>query len=76
MPSLAGAVDREVFPFSNHSLQARGNVIPALFTTTSIQVCVLDTNDKAPQFDKPVYTAIVMENITVGGAVLQVCTSM
>eukprot|EP00731_Ephydatia_muelleri_P025870 Em0017g953a len=70
--NLTGTVDREVFPFSNQSLQARGNVIPALFATTSLQVSVLDTNDKAPVFNSTVYTVVVMENISVGGAVLQV----
>ncbi|MBN3305852.1 PCD17 protein, partial [Amia calva] len=55
-------LDREVQDEYNVTIVAKDNGIPALNSTKSFSVKILDENDNAPRFTKPVYLLQVPEN--------------
>lgn len=46
---------------------------PALSTTVTVQVQVMDVNDNSPVFSKSSYTVDVSEDAAEGSRVLEVC---
>ncbi|XP_017570636.2 protocadherin alpha-8-like [Pygocentrus nattereri] len=68
---LQKALDRERQAEIHLTLTAIDGGKPARSGTASIIVSVLDANDNAPAFAKPVYKAQVPENVTIGTVVLK-----
>ncbi|XP_066507454.1 protocadherin alpha-C2 [Hoplias malabaricus] len=68
---LKDTLDREKRAVHNLILTAVDGGTPARSGTASVIVQVLDTNDNAPQFDRPVYSVELIENAIVGTLVLQ-----
>ncbi|CAM9450431.1 unnamed protein product [Lampetra fluviatilis] len=69
------ALDRERQAVHTYVLTALDGGHPPLTGTTLLTVRVLDSNDNAPTFDRPVYQARVPENAPVGTPVVQLNAS-
>ncbi|XP_075915662.1 protocadherin-17-like [Petromyzon marinus] len=68
-------LDRERQAVHTYVLTALDGGHPPLTGTTLLTVRVLDSNDNAPAFDRPVYRARVPENAPVGTPVVQLNAS-
>lgn len=68
--SIAKPLDREETPSYVLELRARDRGIPALETSATLNIDVLDANDNAPQFAQNNYSAVVQEGRPLGHAVL------
>ncbi|XP_026886477.2 protocadherin alpha-4-like [Electrophorus electricus] len=68
---LQKALDREKQPEIHLVLTALDGGKPLRSGTTIIIVTVLDANDNAPVFSKPVYKAQVLENVAIGTVILK-----
>ncbi|XP_007228067.3 protocadherin alpha-C2 isoform X19 [Astyanax mexicanus] len=72
---LTKALDREKHSVHNLILTAVDGGVPPRSGTASIIVRVLDTNDNAPQFDRPVYSLNMSENSPIGTLVTKLNAS-
>ncbi|XP_015284686.1 PREDICTED: protocadherin alpha-C2 [Gekko japonicus] len=67
---LLQPLDREQSPLQRLVLTALDGGQPPKSATAHISVRVLDTNDNPPQFDRPTYTARLLENAAPGTLVV------
>ncbi|KAF0021789.1 hypothetical protein F2P81_025958 [Scophthalmus maximus] len=72
---LQKPLDREKQEHISLVLTAEDGGEPQMTGTMQIHVTVLDANDNAPVFSKPVYKASITENSAVGTLVTQVSAS-
>ncbi|XP_062044962.1 protocadherin beta-18-like [Lepus europaeus] len=72
---LDGPLDREKEPELSLMLTALDGGSPPRSGTALIRVVVLDINDNAPQFEKPVYEVQVPENSPVDSLIIKVSAS-
>nr|XP_034959270.1 protocadherin gamma-A6-like isoform X15 [Zootoca vivipara] len=69
---LGGNLDREEQSVFNLILTATDGGDPVRSSTANIQVIVLDANDNAPVFSKPIYEMSIKENIPNGSSIVTV----
>lgn len=74
--STSRALDREGTAEYNLEVVATDKGTPALSTTVTVNVRVLDVNDNSPVFSRSSYTVDVSENANEGTLVLEVSTCM
>lgn len=67
--------DRELEQLYHVTLTCADRGLPALTSSAEVEVRVLDENDEAPQFQLPVYSALVVENNRVGEFIAEVTAS-
>ncbi|KAJ3587996.1 hypothetical protein NHX12_011590 [Muraenolepis orangiensis] len=68
---LTNDLDREMRAVHNLVLTAVDGGVPVRSGTANIIVRVQDTNDNAPQFDKPIYEINMTENTPIGTRVIK-----
>uniref|UniRef100_A0A8C2K6E7 Protocadherin 2 alpha b 5 n=1 Tax=Cyprinus carpio TaxID=7962 RepID=A0A8C2K6E7_CYPCA len=67
---LQKALDREKQPVIQLTLTAVDGGTPSKTDTSLIIIKVLDINDNAPAFSKPLYKATVFENVAIGTTIV------
>ncbi|XP_073677254.1 protocadherin alpha-3-like [Garra rufa] len=67
---LQKALDREKQPVIKLTLTAADGGNPPKSGTSQIIIRVLDNNDNAPEFSRPLYKASLVENVPVGSTVI------
>ncbi|XP_055980793.1 protocadherin alpha-12 isoform X11 [Sorex fumeus] len=72
---LQNSLNREETPELQLLLTAVDGGKPELTGSVQIQVIILDVNDNAPEFEKPVYKAVLLENVQNGTKVIQLNAS-
>ncbi|XP_074169763.1 protocadherin alpha-12 isoform X10 [Rhinolophus sinicus] len=72
---LQKSLDREETPELNVLLTALDGGKPQLTASVQIQITILDVNDNAPEFDKPVYKVVLFENVPNDTRVIQLNAS-
>ncbi|XP_055000052.1 protocadherin alpha-12 isoform X12 [Sorex araneus] len=72
---LQNTLNREETPELQLLLTAVDGGKPELTGSVQIQVTILDVNDNAPEFEKPVYKAVLLENVQNGTRVIQLNAS-
>ncbi|XP_034723136.1 protocadherin-16-like [Etheostoma cragini] len=65
-------LDREKRAAYTLTVTARDQGQPALSSTATVEVTVMDTNDQSPQFQSSSYTADISEDVPIGSLVLEV----
>ncbi|XP_051275381.1 protocadherin gamma-A8-like [Dicentrarchus labrax] len=65
-------LDREKLSKYNITLTATDEGLPALSSSKTVVLDVIDINDNAPAFSQSVYSTQVMENNSPGGTLLQI----
>ncbi|KAM4590460.1 protocadherin-16-like isoform 1-T2 [Fundulus diaphanus] len=65
-------LDREKRPGYTLTVVAQDKGSPALSSSTTVEVTVLDINDHRPQFKSSSYTADISEDVPIGSLVLEV----
>ncbi|XP_078267826.1 protocadherin alpha-C2-like isoform X6 [Rhinoraja longicauda] len=65
-------LDRESTPEYQIGISCRDSGLPALSTSKTIHVQVIDVNDNPPRFADSIYTAYVMENNAFGASICSV----
>uniref|UniRef100_A0A8C5T0W3 Cadherin EGF LAG seven-pass G-type receptor 2 n=1 Tax=Malurus cyaneus samueli TaxID=2593467 RepID=A0A8C5T0W3_9PASS len=69
---VASELDREVVDFYSFGVEAQDQGTPAMASTASVSVTVLDVNDNSPEFTQREYGARLNEDAAVGTSVLTV----
>ncbi|XP_037297103.1 fat-like cadherin-related tumor suppressor homolog isoform X2 [Manduca sexta] len=69
--SVAAPLDREATAAYVLELRARDRGVPALDSTTRVNIEVLDANDNPPMFAQTNYTAVVQEDRPLGHTILK-----
>lgn len=64
--TFAGTFDREDIPSYQLTIKAQDTGSPSRYTTTNVQVRIIDRNDNTPSFSKADYSFAVTENQPVG----------
>nr|XP_019595761.1 PREDICTED: protocadherin alpha-12-like [Rhinolophus sinicus] len=72
---LQKSLDREETPELNVLLTALDGGKPQLTASVQIQITILDVNDNAPEFHKPVYKVVLFENVPNDTRVIQLNAS-
>ncbi|XP_039081775.1 protocadherin alpha-12-like, partial [Hyaena hyaena] len=72
---LRKSLDREETPELNILLTSKDGGKPELTGSVQIRINILDVNDNAPEFDKPVYRVVLFENVPNGTRVVQLNAS-
>uniref|UniRef100_A0AAX7TEQ5 Protocadherin-16 n=1 Tax=Astatotilapia calliptera TaxID=8154 RepID=A0AAX7TEQ5_ASTCA len=70
--STSRPLDREKRPGYSLTVIAQDQGHPALSSTATVEVIVLDINDHSPQFQSSSYTAEILEDVPIGSLVLEV----
>lgn len=70
--STSRSLDREKRPGYSLTVIAQDQGHPALSSTATVEVIVLDINDHSPQFQSSSYTAEILEDVPIGSLVLEV----
>uniref|UniRef100_UPI003AAAC68E protocadherin-16-like n=1 Tax=Centroberyx gerrardi TaxID=166262 RepID=UPI003AAAC68E len=70
--STSRRLDREKKPRYTLTVTAQDRGRPALSSTATVEVTILDINDNSPQFQSSSYTADVSEDVPIGSLVLEV----
>ncbi|XP_022527058.2 cadherin EGF LAG seven-pass G-type receptor 1 isoform X3 [Astyanax mexicanus] len=65
-------LDRETTEFYTFGVEARDNGVPAMSSSASVSITVLDVNDNVPTFTEKVYSLKINEDALVGTSVLTV----
>lgn len=65
-------IDRKIKPAYSLVIQAKDNGVPALSSTTKLQIVVLSVSDIPPKFDQLGYTFNITENNQVNAVVGQI----
>ncbi|XP_031438509.1 cadherin EGF LAG seven-pass G-type receptor 1 isoform X2 [Clupea harengus] len=69
---VCAELDRETTEFYTFDVEARDNGVPALSSSASISITVLDVNDNVPEFTQRSYSLKINEDAVVGTSVLTV----
>ncbi|XP_041929722.1 protocadherin alpha-7-like [Alosa sapidissima] len=72
---LQKALDREKQPYMQLTLTAIDGGNPPKSGTSQIRINILDNNDNAPVFNRPLYKASVHENVLVGTTIVTINAS-
>ncbi|XP_076149214.1 protocadherin alpha-4-like [Alosa pseudoharengus] len=72
---LQKALDREKQPYMQLTLTAIDGGNPPKSGTSQIRINILDINDNAPVFNRPLYKASVSENVPVGTTIVNINAS-
>ncbi|XP_035384301.1 cadherin EGF LAG seven-pass G-type receptor 1 isoform X3 [Electrophorus electricus] len=70
--TVSAELDREATEFYTFGVEARDNGIPAMSSSASVSITVLDVNDNVPTFTEKVYSLKINEDALVGTSVLTV----
>uniref|UniRef100_A0A674E1V5 Cadherin EGF LAG seven-pass G-type receptor 1a n=1 Tax=Salmo trutta TaxID=8032 RepID=A0A674E1V5_SALTR len=70
--TVAAELDRETTEFYTFGMEARDCGIPAMSSSASVSITVLDVNDNIPTFTEKVYSLKINEDAVVGTSVLTV----
>lgn len=70
--STSRPLDRERRARYSLTVTALDGGSPALSSTATVEVTLLDVNDHSPQFTSPSYTADLPEDVSIGSLVLEV----
>lgn len=69
--SVAAPLDRETIPAYVLEVRARDRGVPALETTTLVNIEIIDANDNPPLFAQTNYTAVVQEDRPLGHTIIK-----
>ncbi|XP_036375616.1 cadherin EGF LAG seven-pass G-type receptor 1 [Megalops cyprinoides] len=70
--TVAAELDRETTEFYTFGVEARDHGAPAMSSSASVSITVLDVNDNVPTFTQKMYSLKINEDATVGTSVLMV----
>lgn len=70
--TVSDELDRETMDFYTFGVEARDHGVPAMSSSASVSITVLDVNDNIPTFTEKVYSLKINEDAVVGTSVLTV----
>ncbi|KAJ8245418.1 hypothetical protein GJAV_G00270520 [Gymnothorax javanicus] len=70
--AVAAELDRETTELYSFHVEARDHGVPALTSSASVSITVMDVNDNVPTFTQRVYELKLNEDVAVGSSVLAV----
>ncbi|XP_061523757.1 cadherin EGF LAG seven-pass G-type receptor 1 isoform X2 [Phycodurus eques] len=68
--TVSEELDRETTEFYSFGVEARDHGVPAMSSSASVSIMVLDVNDNVPTFTEKVYSLKINEDAVVGTSVL------
>ncbi|XP_060885601.1 cadherin EGF LAG seven-pass G-type receptor 1 isoform X2 [Labrus mixtus] len=70
--TVSDELDRETTEFYTFGVEARDHGVPAMSSSASVSITVLDVNDNVPTFTEKTYALKINEDAVVGSSVLAV----